>query len=314
MLYLRGADDMAIYNELTRRNLWREHLRPQGRMTSSWPGFIYGAMGMSALNDFPAMHIPVGPPFSVDMAKEHIALWQMLRPTNFMMTSSQLYLYDQAAAEMGVTMAEIFNGGHVAFLEAICQYDGPREQLEKQYNMHIYNISGASEMVGAMVTDCRYHTGFHTAAEYVIAQICDPKTGREVPEGGRGHLVWTAIGGNSVWMRYNVEDWAEHMPGDCPCGETGMRYRLLGREGDRQEINGKQIFPLDVQLAVNDHGAPELMVEKGKKPGVLCVKVETGGDGADLAAVIQRALSVPVEVTPVPVASLPRSTFKPKRA
>jgi hypothetical protein len=74
------------------------------------------------------------------------------------------------------------------------------------------------------------------------------------------------------------------------------------------------LFPLDVQLALVPFGAPEFLVEKGKKPDTLCVKVETAGDGADLASALQKTLGVPAEVTPIPVGSLPRAFFKQKRA
>ncbi|MET0379045.1 MAG: hypothetical protein ABW049_08655, partial [Spongiibacteraceae bacterium] len=176
MLYLRGKKDMEIYREVVQRNWWREGLRPHGRTTNSWPGFIYSAMGGSvgSIWDWPAMEIPVGPPMNVDMAKEHIALWQTLRPTNFMMSGSQLQIYEQAAQEMGTSMAAVINGANVAFMEAMCQYEEPRKHLEERFNMHVFNISGASELPGAAVTDCKYHTGFHTNADYVIAQVVDP--------------------------------------------------------------------------------------------------------------------------------------------
>jgi phenylacetate-CoA ligase len=316
MVYLRGLDDFAIMQEVMRRNVWRQGLRPRGRMTQSWPGGIYAAMGgwVNALSALPAMEIPLGPPMSVDVAKEQINTWILMKPTNFMLSGSQLQIYAQAADELGVDLREVFNGGNVAFMEASCQYDGPRQNLEDRFNFKIYNISGASELVGGAVTDCRYHTGFHTHADFAIAQVCDPVTGKEVPAGGRGMLVWTALAGNSFWLRYDVEDWVERMVGTCPCGDTGPRYRLLGRSGDLQMLNGKQIFPLDVQLALDDLGAPEFVVEKGKKPDTLCVKVETADDGSRHVAALEKALGVKAEVTPIPVGSLPRAFFKQKRS
>lgn len=316
MVYLRGLDDLEIMQEVLRRNMWRQGLRPYGRLTQSWPGGLYAAMGgwVHALKDFPAMEIPLGPPMNVEMAKEQINTWIMMKPTNFMMSGSQLQIYAQAAEEMGVDLREIFNGGNVAFMEASCQYEGPREQLEERFNFRIFNISGASELVGGAVSDCRYHTGFHTHADFTLVQVCDPVTGKEVPEGGRGHLVWTSLTGNSFWLRYDVEDWAERVGGTCPCGDTGFRYRLLGRGGDMQVINGRQLFPLDVQLALDPLGAPEFVIEKGKKPDTLCVKVETDDDGSKPAAALQSVLGVKVEVTPIPLGSLPRAFFKQKRA
>ena len=317
MMYLRNEFDHKQYAEAAVRNLWREGMRAGARQTNSWPGFIYSAMGGTdpGLRQLPAMCIPVGPPMSVDMAKEHINTWLMLKPTNYMMSGSQLQIYAQAAEELGVDLRALFNGAGVAFMEAACQFEGPRKNLEDRFNIRLFNISGASEIAAAQLKDCRFHTGYHTNADMVVVQVCDPVTGKEVPEGGRGHLVYSSFSGGSFWLRYDVEDWAERMPGmTCPCGETGLRYRLLGRGGDLQTFNGKQIFPLDVQLALDPLGAPEFVIEKGKTPDTLSVKVETADDGSKAAAAIQQALGVKTEVTPLPVGSLPRAFFKQKRA
>lgn len=317
MIYLRNNIDHKLAIKTAQRNLWREGVRAHSRHTNSWPGYIYAAMGTlnAALQEFPAMDIPVGTPMNVEMAKDHISTWLMLKPNHFMMSGSQLQIYTQAADEMGVDLRKVFNGGTVSFMEAACQFEGPRKHIEDRFNFRIFNISGASEIVAAQTKDCRFHTGYHTNADLLVVQVCDPVTGKEVPEGGRGHLVCSAIGGGSFWMRYDVEDWAERMPSmSCPCGETGLRYTLLGRGGDMQIFNGKQVFPLDVQLALDDLGAPEFVVEKYKKADTLCVKVETSDDGSKHVAALQNALGVKAEVTPIPVGSLPRAFFKQKRA
>lgn len=316
MIFLRGLDDYAVMNEVMRRNIWRQGMRAHGRFTQSWPGGLYAAMGgwVNALTAIPGMEIPLGPPTSVEVAKEQINTWMMMKPTNYMLSGPQLQIYAQAAEEMDVDLRRVFNGANVALLEASCQFEGPRRNLEERFNIKIFNISGASELVGAALTDCRHHGGFHSHADLTIAQVCDPVTGKEVAPGGRGHLVWTALAGNSFWLRFDVEDWVEHVPGPCPCGDTGLRYRLLGRSGDLQVLDGRQIFPLDVQLALEPLGAPEFVIEKDKKPGTLCVKVETADDGSKHVAALQQLLGVKAEVTPIPVGSIPRSFFKQKRS
>ncbi len=314
MLYLLTKRDAHRTREAIMRNYWRFGLRRFGRYTHAWPGGIYGAGGSQLVaQEMDAMEIPVGMPFTVEAAMEHLRIWQVMKPTTFMITGSQLLIYDQAAERLGINLGDIFAGGTVAIVEASLQFDGPRDRLEQRYNCRFINISGASEIPGGAVADCHHHKGFHTHPDMTIAQVCDPVTGKEVGPGERGHLVWSCFGTDAFWLRYNVEDWVERMEGECPCGETGLRYRLLGRDGDRVRIGTRQFFPLDVQLALDPLGGPEFqLLNGGKQAEQLELKVETT-DPDGLRQSLSAALGVPVAVTGVEFNSLPRSTFKPRR-
>jgi phenylacetate-CoA ligase len=295
------------------RHLWRLGLRPGQRMTSSWPGGLYSGGGWTrAMRILDALDIPIGPPLSVQMAAEHIRLWQLFEPQVFMMTGSQLQTFEQAAETIGVDLASIFRGTHFAFLEASCQFDEPRQRIEAMYGMDIHNISGVSEIPGFMASDCIHHTGFHVGADQLVVQVCDPVTGQEVPDGERGHLVATCLGADSLWLRYDIEDYVEKVTGPCPCGETGTRYRLIGRGADAVHAGGRLIFPLDVQLALDAHGAPEFQLVKNDD-GILRLRVEQPDGEPTVAELLAKALGCPVEVDGVPLNSLPRSSFKARR-
>lgn len=76
------------------------------------------------------------------------------------------------------------------------------------------------------------------------------------------------------------------------------------------------LLPLDVQLALEDvdpDGAPEFQLVPGEAPR-LRLRVESDDrDGGKLAGALEEALGVPAEVETVPIGSLPRSSFKPRR-
>ncbi|WP_448661585.1 phenylacetate--CoA ligase family protein [Sphingomonas sp. CJ20] len=314
MLYLRSTRDAWFIAESLRRNFWRYGLRPFSRFTNAWPGGIYSAGGSGdAASSMGVMDIPVGMPFTVDAAVEHLRIWRDMKPHVFMITGSQLLIYEQAAEKLGVDLKAIFGGGTVAIVEASLQFAEPRRRLEARYGCRFINISGASEIPGGAVSDCEHHTGFHTHADLTIAQVCDPITGKEVAPGERGHLVWSCYGTDSFWLRYDVEDWVERAVGECPCGEAGARYVLLGRDGDRVRIGSRQIFPLDVQLALDSMGAPEFqLLNGGAEATHVALKVETNEPDA-LRDHLATALGVPVELQGVEQNALPRSTFKPRR-
>lgn len=315
-LIFYGPTDVAVSLEVATRNLWRHGLRSGGRFTHCWPQGVYptNVTGGRSYLTVGALEIAVGPPFSVEMAAEHVRLWQLLRPTAFMMTSAQLHTYEEAASAEGIQLADLMEGGILVFLEASCQFDVPRRRVETAYGVQLRNIGGASEMPGFATSDCAFHTGLHVAADHFVVQACDPVTGREVPDGERGSLVVSAFGLEAHFLRYDLEDIVTVTHGKCECGETGPRYTLLGRGADAISVAGRTLLPLDVQLALEDHGAPEFQLVDDPEGGAVRARVERpSDDGEELASALSAALDVAVEVEAVAMGTLPRSTFKARR-
>lgn len=309
-----GPKDLEVFSEIGTRNLWRHGLRRGDRFTHSWPQGIYptNVTGGRSYLAVGALEISVGPPFTVDMAAEHLRIWQLLRPTGFMMTGSQLQTYEEAGAASGIELGELLKAGTLAFLEASCQFERPRQRVETAYEVQLRNLGGASEVPGFATSDCRYHTGLHAAGDHFVVQACDPVTGREVVEGERGTLVVSAFGVDALFLRYDIEDIVTVASGPCPCGETGPRYTLLGRGADAVTIDERMLLPLDVQLALEEHGAPEFQFVRDPEGRELRVRVEAEEEGS-LQDALREALGVPVSVEAVAVGSLPRSSFKPRR-
>jgi phenylacetate-CoA ligase len=314
-LFFYTRHDLEVHVEVGRRGLWRYGLRRGRRWTHSWPQGIYPT-GVSAgrqFLDLGVLEIPVGPPFTREVAAEQLRLWELLRPDGFQVTGSQLQTYDEVGAEIGVDFQALLKGATLAFLEASCQFEGPRHRLESLYGVRLHNIGGASEIPGFATSDCRFHTGLHCAGDHFVIQVCDPVTGAELPLGERGTLVITAFDIDATFIRYDLEDIVVMSAEPCPCGETGPRYTLLGRAADVVSVAGRGILPVDLQVAVDDVGAPEFRLRRDGDANALRVEVETDGDGADVAAVLRERLELAVEVVPVAPGTLPRSSFKPRR-
>lgn len=315
-LIFYGARDLEAHVEVAKRNLWRHGMRSGGRFTHSWPQGLYpsGVSGGRNYIDAGVLEIPVGPPFGEESAAEHLRLWQVLEPNGFMMTGSQLQTYQAAAEANGIDLRALFDGAICAFLEASCQFEGPRRHIEETYGFEIRNIGGASEIPGFAVSDCRYHTGLHVAGDYFLVQACDPATGEEVPEGERGTLVVTAFGTDTFTLRYDLQDIVTVASDPCPCGETGQRYTLLGRQADEVTMGDRTVLPLDIQLALHGEGSPEFQVvrEADGDSGVLRLRMETDRPDA-IRDLLQEQLGGPVEIEAVAAGTLPRSSFKPRR-
>ncbi len=311
-----GRTDLDVAGEIGVRNMWRNGVRPGDRFTHSWPQALYptNVTGGRSYISVGALEIAVGPPFTPDAAAEHLRIWELLRPTAFMLTGAQLRTYEEAAAATGADLQALLDGAIVVFLEASCQFPGPRNRVEAAYGIRIRNPGGASEIPGFSVTDCAAHRGLHVAGDHFVIQACDPDTGLEVAPGERGSLVVSAFGLDALFLRYDLQDIVTIERGPCDCGETGPRYTLIGRGADAVEIDGRLVLPLDIQLALEDVGAPEFQFAGLDDAGRLRLKVEDDDHaGAGAAAAVREALSVDAVVETVAVGSLPRSSFKPRR-
>jgi phenylacetate-CoA ligase len=309
-----GTRDLDAMVRIGTRNNWRLGLRPGMRFTHSWPQYLYptAAHGGKPYLELGVVEIAVGPPFSPDAAAEHLRLWEVLRPDGFMMTGSQLRTYEEAGSEIGIDFGNLVEGALLVYLDAACQFEAPRRRMEDAYGVRLHNLSGASEVPAFSVNDCRHHTGFHAAGDHVVIEVCDPTTGQPVADGERGTLVVSTIGLDACYLRYDVEDFAVRNAGPCPCGETGPRYVLLGRAADAVTVAANTILPLDVQLALDDQGAPEFQLVPGDDTR-LRARIETTTGPEAAAALLTERLGVPVEVEALAPGTLPRAAFKPRR-
>ncbi|WP_133169346.1 phenylacetate--CoA ligase family protein [Rhodococcus opacus] len=315
-LQLWTERDMAAAIDVRMQYLWRAGMRPGGRFAHSWPTGMYST-GVLAGRDFlraGIMEIPCGLPTTPKDIETHLDLWELLSPTGFMLTGSQVQIYDAAAKELGKDLRTLFGGGSLLIVEALYQFEGPRKRFEEEFGVRAHNITGASEVPAFSINDCRHHSGMHVPTGHHLVQVVDPVTGTEVPNGVRGNLVINAFGLDAFYMRYDVEDIVVAEEGPCPCGETGQRYTFIGRGADRAEVDGQKILPLDIQLALFEFDSPEFQLKPGACDAVqLKVESDESSSAAKLAGDIGERIGVPVEVETIPVGSLPRSSFKPRR-
>jgi phenylacetate-CoA ligase len=313
-IHLRTALDQERWIESMRRHWWRAGLRAGDRLAQTWPPPPYSPPWALTLAPAEILEIPSGPPAAGGASPDQLSLWQALRPTAFMTTSSQLQLYEAAAGQLGIDLRALTEGTSVSIIEAACQFPEPAAWFADHYGFaRVHNLSGASEVPGFIGSSCRFNTGIHQSADLVIVEVVDPSTGEEVGCGERGHLVVSAIGHDQFWLRYDLEDIVVRSDGPCPCGETGPRYTLIGRQADAVEVGGRTVLPLDVQLALFGQGAPEFRVA-GTESGSLRVEIETDRPegGTALEQCLIEHLEIPVTVTPVTPGTLPRSIFKPR--
>lgn len=159
-----------------------------------------------------------------------------------------------------------------------------RHSMEEKMGIDAHNIYGLSEIMGPGVAiDCMEHNGIHLWEDHFLAEIIDPVTGENLPEGEVGELVITTLTKEgSPLIRYRTRDLTSIDSTPCRCGRTHLRLsRLAGRTDDMLIIRGVNVFPQQIENL--------LMETRGISPNYLIVVDRQG---------TLDTLEVQVEVTP----------------
>jgi phenylacetate-CoA ligase len=128
-----------------------------------------------------------------------------------------------------------------------------RKEIEKRFGMKAYDIYGLTEIIGPGVSfECEAQDGLHINEDLFYPEIIDPETGKTVPPGEKGELVFTTLTKEGTpLLRYRTRDITYFMNDDCSCGRTTVRmHRLFGRTDDMLIIRGVNVFPSQIEHAL----------------------------------------------------------------
>jgi phenylacetate-CoA ligase len=128
-----------------------------------------------------------------------------------------------------------------------------RTEIEERYNMKAYDIYGLTEIIGPGVAfECEAQKGLHVNEDFFYPEIIDPETGKPLPAGEKGELVFTTLTREGTpLLRYRTRDITCLIEEPCTCGRTTRRiHRLLGRTDDMLIIRGVNIFPSQIEQAL----------------------------------------------------------------
>jgi phenylacetate-CoA ligase len=181
--------------------------------------------------------------------------------------------------------------------------------------------------VGPVSFECWESPGsLHVNEAEFIAEVLDPVTGAEVPDGQTGELVLTNLGraANPV-IRYRTGDLVVRRSGVCACGRTWARLEggILSRADDMVNIRGVNVYPVGIESVVRR--IPEVIefrsvVSRRGTMRSLRMEIEVGTDVGDPAAVaakvvyhLREALGLTVAVSVAEPGALPRFEMKSNR-
>jgi phenylacetate-CoA ligase len=210
--------------------------------------------------------------------------------------------------------------------------DKIRERLEKETGIQAFDVYGLTELCGPGVSiECPEHKGLHIWEDHFIVETIDPDTGKVLPAGEEGELVFTALSKVGLPMlRYRTRDISKVDTSICACGRTHARMeRVHGRSDDMLIIRGVNVFPSQIEYAVmcfSELATQYLIVLD--RPGALdtfVVKVELSEQAAknplmdknalknDIQKRIHIVTGISADVEIVKLGELPRTEGKAKR-
>jgi phenylacetate-CoA ligase len=187
-------------------------------------------------------------PMSGGNTKRQIMLMQDFGTTLLCCTPSYALEIAEVAQDMGVDVRRLpLKAG---FFGAEPWTQAMRAAIEERLGLKAFDIYGLSEVTGPGVSaECEAHAGLHVFEDHFYPEIIDPQTGRAVPDGTRGELVFTCLTKEALpLIRYRTRDITsiEHAP--CACGRTLARMaRVSGRTDDMLIIRGTNVFPSQIE-------------------------------------------------------------------
>jgi phenylacetate-CoA ligase len=219
-------------------------------------------------------------PISGGNSKRQIMLMQDFGST--ILTSTPSY-----ALNLAEVMAE--EGVDPATLKLKCGLFGAepwseamRREIEKKLHINAIDIYGLSEVIGpGVASECLEEKhGLHVFEDHFLPEIIDPETGKALPHGEAGELVFTTITKEAFpVIRYRTRDISRLIPEPCSCGRTHIRMeRISGRTDDMLIIRGVNVFPSQIETVLMAVEGVEphyqLIVTREESLDVLEVQVE----------------------------------------
>lgn len=157
-----------------------------------------------------------------------------------------------------------------------------RNAIEDKLKLKAYDIYGLSEIMGPGVSgECKEQKGMHVWEDMFIPEIIDPDTGKVLPAGEKGELVFTTLTKEGFpLIRYRTRDICSLNYEPCACGRTHVRMaKPTGRSDDMLIIRGVNVFPSQIEevlLRIGGDITPnyQIIVDRVNNTDTLDVNVE----------------------------------------
>jgi phenylacetate-CoA ligase len=318
-------DMVDLWGEAMVRGAWRAGIRSNDRILFCFAlsMVIAGIPTMMGMHKLGCMAIPVG----AEAGTDRVLLMQSLfRGTVYSGTPSMAdYLVEKVQSQgkdpKDLGLRVLMCGG-----EPGAGIPEVRQRLESAYGARLFDAGAGF----GYSCDHEEYQGMHwTADDLAYYELVDPDTKEPIPleDGAEGEALFTVLDGDGMaWVRTSLGDIQQVFTSPCPCGKTGIRYKVVGRTDDMLKVKGAIVYPTMVEGVVGSF-VPRVtgqfrIVLTEKPPRVvppLKVKIERGEDFPadklpELEKEMKETFHIKTKCTPdiiwAEAGELERSTYK----
>ena len=298
---LDGASTLA-----QARELWMMKVRAGMRVLSLSPAWhALGLFESRAITRIGAVPVLPWGTLTPRFVGDILAAVTLLKPEHLLVTARAVRMLLAECDRLKVDPRRAF--ASVRYLGCAGEALSPafRTHLASRLELEdVFERGGSSDgMFGG--GECLAHRGHHVSADVHYVEIIDPRTGATLGAGRRGTAVVTNLSlGKSVYIRFDTEDVAEVIPGDCPCGRTHPVIEFYGRLADSVVLPGRIITPADVRGVLDEFEATRFrpFSMAWKEADGLLVSIGGGAEAppaerSKIEEAFSTRLSVPVSVS-----------------
>ena len=195
-----------------------------------------------------------------------------------------------------------------------------RAQIEKRTSLQAIDCYGLSEVMGPGVAQECIETkdGLTIWEDHFYPEVIDPATGRVLPEGEKGELVFTSLTKEALpVIRYRTRDLTRLLP---PSARSMLRMeKITGRSDDMLIIRGVNLFPSQIEELIlklpslSPHYVLEVSKDGPLDHLTVLVESENQEAGKKLQHDIKATIGVSTDVKIVSAGTIERSIGKAKR-
>ncbi|MEQ9425010.1 MAG: phenylacetate--CoA ligase [Cyclobacteriaceae bacterium] len=244
--------DLEIFDEVVARSLMAAGARPGMKLHNAYGyGLFTGGLGMhGGATKLGLAVIPV----SGGMTDRQLMILQDFKPEVMCCTPSYAQTLAEECQKRGISTSDL--EVKYAVLGAEPWTETIRQEVEAGLNVTATNIYGLSEIMGPGVSQEDFEekgTGSYVWEDHFFPEVVDKKTGKPLPEGEDGVLVFTTLTKEAMpLLRYWTNDICS-LNYDQSGKRTHIKMSSIkGRADDMLIIRGVNFFHTQVEDVIRD--------------------------------------------------------------